>query len=100
MNTFSPPLPKQPIKDMKQLANTPATQANGVTSRSSSGLRDLLFDEIENFRKGNGDVDRAKAIAQLSQTIIASAKLDIEFARLLSDGELPSALQPLSLSKK
>ena len=51
------------------------------TQRNSRGLRDALFDEIDAFRRGEGDPERAIAISKLASQVIASAKLDLDFAK-------------------
>ncbi len=49
--------------------------------RTSVGLRDALFDEIQAFKEGKGDPQRAMAISKLAAQILASAKLDHEVAK-------------------
>lgn len=55
--------------------------------RSSSGIRETLFREIEGVRAGRVTPQRAAAVANLCRQIIASAKLDIEFQRFVSEGQ-------------
>lgn len=38
--------------------------------RTSAGLRDALFDEIDALRRGDGDSQRATAIARLASNVI------------------------------
>ncbi len=59
-------------RDQEQKYETP-------TRRTSAGLRDALFDEIDALRRGDGDPQRATAVARLAINIIASAKLDLDF---------------------
>lgn len=73
---------------------TPAT----LTERSSAGLRDALFDEIDAFRKGKGDPQRAVAISKLASQILVSARIEHEIAKYKgSDGY---ASEPLQLGSK
>lgn len=49
-------------------------------TRSTEGLRDALFDEIDHLRQGTGDIKRAKTIAAMAQNILKAAELDLSFA--------------------
>ncbi len=49
--------------------------------RTSQSLRDVLFDEIEELRNGNGDPTRALAVANLAKQIINVAKVELDFHR-------------------
>lgn len=42
-------------------------------------LRNILFKTMEDLRAGKMDVQKAKAISDISQTIINSAKVELEF---------------------
>jgi hypothetical protein len=53
-------------------------------SRTTHGLRDILFDEIDRMRGEDADPTRAVAIANLSKQIIATAKVELEFHRTIS----------------
>ena len=68
------------------------------STRTSSGLRDILFDEIEELRRGTGDIKRAAAIAKLAGQIIASARLDVDYS-LAVDGKPVTAVKSLPLGK-
>lgn len=50
-------------------------------SRSSKSLRDVLFEEIDELRSGNGDKDRAMAVAHLAKQIVNIAKVELDFHR-------------------
>lgn len=50
-------------------------------TRTSQGLRDVLFDEIEELRSGDGDPTKSMAVANLAKQIINIAKVEIEFHR-------------------
>lgn len=67
--------------------------------RTSAKLRDLMFDEIEELRAGKGDIHRAGAIAKLAGQIIASARLDVDYAATMRDGKT-AEVEPLALGKK
>lgn len=44
-------------------------------------LRATLFDTLQAVKSGDMDVDRAKAVCETSQTIINTAKAEIDYAK-------------------
>ena len=50
-------------------------------SRTIETLRDHLFDALDALKAGSMDVDHAKAVSDIAQTIINSAKVEVEFMR-------------------
>lgn len=54
-------------------------------ARTTRGLRDLLFDEIDELRTGHGDPDKSMAVANLAKQIVNTAKVEIDFQRVLQD---------------
>lgn len=54
-------------------------------NRSSQALRDALFDELDDLRGGDGDPTRALAVARLAQQIISTAKVEMEFHKMIVD---------------
>ena len=55
-----------------------AKKPHSIT-RSGQGLRDALFAEIEELRSGEGNPQRAQAVAKLAQQVISMTRLEIEF---------------------
>lgn len=53
-----------------------------TNQRTTTGLRDILFDEIDHLRSINGDPQRAQAVGRLAREIIGTARLEMEFHRL------------------
>ncbi len=51
------------------------------SKRTTKGLRDVLFDEIDQLRHGDGDPQRAMAVANLAKQIINIAKVELDFHR-------------------
>lgn len=45
-------------------------------------LRSILFDTIREVKRGEIDLDKAKSIENLSQTIINSAKVEVDYMRV------------------
>ena len=53
--------------------------------RSSSGLRDLLFDTIDRLRTGKVTVGEARAIAALAGQVVNTVHMEIAIANLRRD---------------
>lgn len=52
--------------------------------RSSAGLRDALFDELDNLRSGKTNATAANATAKLAATIVATVEMEMEVHRVMS----------------
>lgn len=46
------------------------------------GLRDIMFDTLRGVKNGSIDIDKAKAINDTAQTIINSAKVEVDFMKV------------------
>ena len=69
-------------------------------SRTSSGLRDALFDELDRLRNGTSNATTANATARIASGIveIVSMEIDVQkFARTLQDKEPISGGMPPAL---
>jgi hypothetical protein len=62
-------------------------RAKAKTSRSTSGLRDILFDEIDELRTGAGDPTKSLAVANLAKQIINVAKVELDFHRVIQTAQ-------------
>ena len=51
--------------------------------RTSAGLRDALFDELDAMRDGTSNPTRANAIAKLATSMVETVHMDIEVQRHL-----------------
>jgi hypothetical protein len=73
-----------------------------MTERNIVDLRAVLFETIQGIKGGSIDIEKAKAINELSQTIINSAKVEVDHMRIAgsqtASGFIPSlkAEQPTS----
>jgi hypothetical protein len=56
-------------------------------SKTVTDLREHLFATLAGLRTGTVSIETAKAISDVSQTIINSAKVEVEYARLRDDAE-------------
>lgn len=70
------------------------------TQRTSAGLRDALFDELDSLRSNQSDPKRAMAVAKLAQQIVNT--VDIELRVLQASGEIfdeaPALMQTPTLA--
>lgn len=53
--------------------------------RTSVGLRNALFDEIDSLREGSSNAARARSLAMLANTALKSVEVEIEFHKYVSD---------------
>ncbi len=61
----------------------------GKVARTTAGLRDALFDALDELRGPKPDVAKALATAKIAQAIIGSAKAELDFrTRLNQDKQL------------
>ena len=70
-----------------------------MSTRTTQGLRDVLFDEIDELRSGKGDADKSMAVANLAKQIINTAKVELDFMRVLKmkEGDAQPKLGGLNL---
>jgi hypothetical protein len=54
-------------------------------ARTSQGLRDVLFDEIDELRGPNADPSKSLAVASVAKQIINTAKAELEFHRVMAE---------------
>lgn len=50
-------------------------------SDNIESLRGHLFDALKGLKNGSIDIDKAKAMSDIAQTIINSAKVEVEYAK-------------------
>lgn len=58
-------------------------------SRNINDLREGLFDTIALLKEGKISVEQAKAVSELSQVVINSAKVEVDYIRANNGGETP-----------
>lgn len=57
------------------------TPIGNPVARSSAGLRDAIFDEIDAIRNGTGNPTRANAVAKLAAGIVETVRMELEVQR-------------------
>lgn len=72
--------------------------------RTTHGLRDILFDEIERMQGKDADPTRAMAVSNLSKQILSTAKVELDFHRTMANlntsGAGPVSLGTLALGSR
>lgn len=63
--------------------------ANIITERTTMGLREVLFSEIDKLRNGEIEPTRAHATAKLAQQILTSVALELSAVRWLEAESTP-----------
>lgn len=64
--------------------------------RTSAGLRDAIFDEIDSMRNGTSNPTRANAVAKLANGIVETVRMEMEVQRHLNaNGAKASAVPEL-----
>ena len=52
-----------------------------MSGNTISDLRKHLFDAIQGVRDGSLDVEKAKAVGELSKVVVESAKVEVDFMK-------------------
>lgn len=67
------------------MATTPKKERRPASPiiRTSAGLRDAIFDEIDAIRAGTSNPTRANAVAKLATGIVETVRMEIEVQRHL-----------------
>jgi hypothetical protein len=63
--------------------------------RTSAGLASAMFDELDSLKDGTSTPQQAKAKAAIANTIVTISRLEMEYARFvtndrLQDNQLPN----------
>jgi hypothetical protein len=81
------------LREERKLPTLPSNEM--PVRRDSAGLRNALFDEIDALRRGDGDPQRAMAVAKLAQNILATAKMEYQIGK----AGLPTRPVPILLGR-
>lgn len=58
-----------------------------AVERTTEGLREMLFNELELLHSGKIDAARTRATANLARQIIESIRVQVQFGKVLADME-------------
>ena len=73
--------------------STPETTVMSKTARTSAGLRDTLFEELDALRNGTSNPAKANAIAKLSDQLISTVKMELDVQKHIAKYK-PAGLSP------
>ena len=54
-----------------------------IINRSTAGLREYLFEELEMIKNGESNAQRASAVSKISSQILTSVRLEMEYIRFV-----------------
>lgn len=76
------------MKTKTKATTTPAPKeaTRPACVRTAHGLRDVLFDALDDLRSGKIDANKAGATARVAAQIVDSVKLQIEWTRAAPQG--------------
>lgn len=84
--------------------HAPSPERGEATVRTSKGLRDVLFEEIDALRSGKSTPARAHAVAKLASSIVETVEVEMAVHRMTGETKpekaIPAAqelLPPLAL---
>ena len=66
------------------------------TKRNTTGMKEVLFDELDSLRKGESTPQKARAVSALIGGIIATTRIEMDYARFVASAEThgkPKALE-------
>lgn len=76
-------------QDMQTVHVTPkVNKMTKATKRTTSGLREVLFDQIDGLISGKITPQQAKAVSGLASQVVSVTRLEMEAARFISDGRM------------
>ncbi len=74
----------------------------GAMVRTSAGLRDALFDELDGLRAGTTNPAKANAVAKLADQVVATVKMELDVQKHMAKmpkGTEASLPPPVALGK-
>lgn len=69
-----------------------ASKTNGKTEQSTMGIRKLLFESIDQMKKGEMTPQELGRLSAACGQILASARLELEAAKFIADYDVPSGV--------
>lgn len=60
-----------------------------MSNRNIGDLREAMFDTLQALKDGKVTIEQAKAISDIGQVIINSAKVEVDYIRANNGGETP-----------
>lgn len=66
-------------------------------SRNTQGLKDALFDELDQLRSGTSTPQKAKATTSIIKSVVDVAKLEMDFVYMQQQESAPKTLPNLKM---
>lgn len=60
-----------------------------MSNKNIGDLREAMFDTLQALKDGKVTIEQAKAISDIGQVIINSAKVEVDYIRANNGGETP-----------
>lgn len=80
-------MPKKEKQQKEQKGSTDYPIENNPGLTTISDIRGVLFDTLQKLQNDDIDVERAKTISDVSQTLLNSAKLEIQYRQVFGTEE-------------
>jgi len=80
-----------------------ATKEAISVCRTSAGLREALFDELDALRRGESNPTRTNAVAKISASVVETVRMEIEVQKFAAQtvgkatADAPSPIKSLTL---
>jgi hypothetical protein len=72
--------------------NMSSENVNEKSINNFDSMREILFDTMREVKSGVIDIEKAKSISSVGQTIINSVKVEIDFLKLTGSSEKPKMI--------
>jgi hypothetical protein len=67
-------------------------------ARTSAGLRNALFDELDSLRQGASNTARANAVAKLAGQVVETVRMEIDVQKHVAKMAKEPTEQPLAIT--
>lgn len=74
---------------------TDKAQEMPQVQRTSAGLRDAIFDELDALRNSRSNPTRANAVAKLVGSVVETVRMEVEVQRHLRQSQPPKDAEPV-----
>jgi hypothetical protein len=85
-------LDNKPSVILPNIKNMSSENVNEKSINNFDSMRDILFDTMREVKSGVLDIEKAKSISSVGQTIINSVKVEIDFLKLTGSSEKPKMI--------
>ena len=61
--------------------------------RNTTGMKQALFEELDSLREGDSTPQKARAVSALIGGVIATTRIEMDYARFVAGDDKPKALE-------